>query len=70
MTTDASAEPTTQERSSGEVTYLPPIANGGPCATAKCENQAQKYGPSQGGRASSPLCNVCLAQVEAARRKA
>lgn len=50
-----------------EVTYEPPLAGGGPCATANCENQAQKYGPNH-GRPSSPLCNVCLAKAEAGRR--
>ncbi len=50
-----------------EVAYHPPVTGAGPCATAKCGNQAQKYGPSQFGRPSSPLCNVCLARVEAAR---
>lgn len=69
MATEPSPELMSQERSSGEVTYIPPFANGGPCASAKCENQAQKYGPAQGGRPSSPLCNVCLAKVEAGRRK-
>ncbi|WP_157855905.1 hypothetical protein [Streptomyces aureocirculatus] len=46
-----------------EVTHEPPINGAGPCATAKCENQAQKYGPA-GGRPSSPLCNVCLDKVQ------
>lgn len=50
-----------------EVTYEPPISGAGPCATAKCENQAQKYGPAY-TRPSSPLCNVCLAKVEAMRQ--
>lgn len=61
-----------QERS-GEVTYLPPLVNPGPCATAKCGNNAQKYGNATGEgptrRPSSPLCNVCLAKAEAARQK-
>ncbi|MFI8872524.1 hypothetical protein [Streptomyces sp. NPDC055243] len=52
-----------------EVTYEPPLQGAGPCATPKCERQAQKYGPSNGGRPSSPLCNVCLAEVEAARKR-
>ncbi|MFH8792221.1 hypothetical protein [Streptomyces sp. NPDC017941] len=46
-----------------EVTYEPPTTGAGPCATAQCERQAQKYGPA-GPRPSSPLCNVCLAQVQ------
>lgn len=49
-----------------EVTYEPPITGAGPCATGSCENQAQKYGPA-GARPSSPLCNVCLAEVRAGR---
>ncbi|WPO70177.1 hypothetical protein [Streptomyces sp. KN37] len=53
-----------------EVTYEPPIAGAGPCATAKCTNQAQKYGNAVGGRPSSPLCNVCLAKVVVARKRA
>jgi len=52
-----------------EVAYEPPTTGAGPCATARCGNQAQKYGPSNHGRPSSPLCNVCLAKVEANRRK-
>ncbi|WP_372352652.1 hypothetical protein [Streptomyces sp. KL116D] len=52
-----------------EVTYMPPTSGAGPCA-GNCGNQAQKYGPSNGGRPSSPLCNVCLAKAEARRRKA
>lgn len=51
-----------------EVTYEPPIQGAGPCATAQCERQAQKYGTATAGRPSSPLCNVCLAKVEAGRR--
>lgn len=47
-----------------EVAYEPPIQGAGPCAIAKCERQAQKYGPSNGGRPSSPLCNVCLDKVQ------
>lgn len=50
-----------------EVAYEPPISGAGPCATPKCERQAQKYGTA-GSRPSSPLCNVCLAKVEAGRR--
>ncbi|MER7350462.1 hypothetical protein ABT390_34210 [Streptomyces aurantiacus] len=46
-----------------EITYEPPITGAGPCATAACGNQAQKYGPAN-GRPSSPLCNVCLAKVK------
>ncbi|MEV0443514.1 hypothetical protein AB0I84_13240 [Streptomyces spectabilis] len=45
-----------------EVTYEPPATGAGPCATAACTNQAQKYGQA-GGRPSSPLCNVCLAKA-------
>lgn len=70
MTIEPTSEPVGQERSaSGEVVaYLPPISGAGPCATPQCENQAQKYGTSSNGRPSSPLCNVCLAKVEAHRR--
>lgn len=50
-----------------QVTYLPPIVGAGPCATGRCPNLAQKYGPA-GARPSSPLCNVCAAKVEATRR--
>lgn len=49
-----------------KVTYLPPLSGAGPCATGSCTNLAQKYG-SAPGRPSSPLCNVCLAKVEARR---
>ncbi|MEU6768493.1 hypothetical protein ABZ916_39045 [Streptomyces sp. NPDC046853] len=52
-----------------EVTYEPPLQGAGPCATGSCPNQAQKYGPSSGGRPSSPLCNVCLAEAEAGRKR-
>ncbi|WP_369042278.1 hypothetical protein [Streptomyces sp. Midd1] len=52
-----------------EVTYEPPLSGAGPCATAKCENQAQKYGPALFKRPSSPLCNVCLAQAQAKWRQ-
>lgn len=52
-----------------EVAYIPPLGGVGPCATARCERMAQKYGNAIDGRPSSPLCNVCLAKAEAQRRK-
>ena len=51
-----------------EVIYEPPVCPStfaGPCATARCGNQTQKYGPAIYGRPASPLCNVCLAKAQA-----
>lgn len=33
-----------------EVAHEPPLQNAGPCVTAQCERQAQKYGAANGGR--------------------
>lgn len=49
------------------VLYVRPSEGAGPCASARCENMAPKYGAA--GRPSSPLCNVCAAKLEAARAK-
>lgn len=55
---------------SEEVTYEPPLTGAGPCARGGCENHAQKYGDATGGRPSSPLCNVCLAEVQRGQKRA